>query len=151
MSGVSNSNDILKQAEIRTLLAVAVLNAMELRATPNRIHAITGIDLRYLRNLLRQLSTKGLLKSFTPSGFGFLGTPESSKIYILAKDLDKILDEHPEIIEWTSTLPEEDLRASSKEELLRKVKNIKHTKLGIEIMKRLGIVGTPYYVDIEGG
>ena len=76
---------------------------------------------------------------------------QTSKIYILAKDLDIILDEHPEIIEWTSTLPEEDLRASSKEELLRKIENIEYTELGIEIMKRLGIVGTPYYVDIEGG
>ena len=74
---------------------------------------------------------------------------QTSKIYILAKDLDKILDEHPEIIEWTSTLPEEDLRASSKEELLRKIKNIEHTKLGRKIMLRLSTVVPPYYVDIE--
>ena len=137
MSGVSDSSGILKQVEIRILLAVAILNVMNYRATPSRIHAITGIDLRYLRNLLRQLSTKGLLKSFTPSGFGFLSPPESSKIYVLAKDLDKILAEHPEIIEWASTLPEEDLRSSSREELLEKIKNIENTELGREIKKRL--------------
>jgi DNA-binding transcriptional ArsR family regulator len=127
----------LPSSEIRVLIAIATLLELGEAATAEKISRATDMNIRYVRNLLKKLEIKGLLKSYTPSGFGFMAKPSSGKIWILREDLHGILNKHPEIVEWTSNIPEEDLRAKNKEELLKKIKNIKNTKLGEEIKRKI--------------
>jgi hypothetical protein len=55
--------------------------------------------------------------SVPPSQAGEQGGIRREKIHILTMDLDKIIDEHPEILDWAKAVTKD----NSKEELLKHI------------------------------
>lgn len=124
-------------SEIKVLIAIIVLLELGEPPTAEKISRVTDMNIGYVRNLLKKLETKGLLKSYTASGFGFMARQSSGKVWVLRQDIKEVLNQYPEIIDWASNVPEEDLRARSIEELLEKIRNIKNSKLGEEIRRKI--------------
>ncbi len=127
----------LNDSEVKVVVAIAVLQSLGKAPTVAKISKVTNIDKGYVRNILLKLERMGLLRVYTSAGFGFMGSIPEGKVWVLREDLEEIVEKHPEIIEWAKRIPEEELRANSKEELIRKIKNIGNTKLGEEILRRL--------------
>jgi DNA-binding IscR family transcriptional regulator len=129
----------LSVSEIRVLVAAMVLRALELRVTSENVKEVTNMNAQYVRNILRSLVARGLLKpSSPPRTFSLLAsTSGRKKIYDLAVSLEDLLDRHPEVLDFVRKIEEEELRVSSKEELLERLRSLKSTRLGAKIIEKL--------------
>jgi hypothetical protein len=119
----------LTPAEIAVILALEVLNRAGEPTTADMISKYLKERVQTTRNALGRLVKKGLVISVLPFGAasplarisvppsqaGEQGRIRREKIHILTMDIDKIIDEHPEILDWAKAI----LKVESKEELLK--------------------------------
>jgi predicted transcriptional regulator len=129
----------LNISEIRILIASIVLKELGQQITSENISNITNMEIQHIRNTLRSLTIKGLLKVIShPTVFSLMASGGREKIYDLAMSIEELFDRYPEMLDAVRVIQEEELRASSKEEFLKKVENLKNTNLGKMMIERLG-------------
>lgn len=126
-------------SEIRVLLAAIILKKLGEKITSENISKITEMNIQHVRNTLRILEVKGLLKTISSPGVQSLiaSTSGRVKVYDLAMSIEEILNKFPEVLDFVRGIREEDLRASTTEEFLRKIENLPHNSLGAEIRRKL--------------
>jgi predicted transcriptional regulator len=126
-------------SEIRVLLAAIILKKLGEKITSENISKITEMNIQHVRNTLRILEVKGLLKTISSPGVQSLiaSTSGRVKVYDLAMSIEEILNKFPEVLDFVRGIREEDLRASTSEEFLRKIENLPHNSLGAEIRRKL--------------
>jgi len=121
----------LTPAEIAVILALEVLYKAGIPTTADNISKYLNERVQTTRNVLGRLVKKGLVISVLPFGAasplarisvppsqaGEQGGIRREKIHILTMDLDKIIDEHPEILDWAKAVTKD----NSKEELLKHI------------------------------
>jgi len=119
----------LTPAEIAVILALEVLYRAGEPTTADMISKYLNERVQTTRNALGRLVKKGLVISVLPFGAasplarisvppsqaGGQGGIRREKIHILTMDINKIIDEHPEILDWAKAM----LKVGSKEELLK--------------------------------
>jgi hypothetical protein len=119
----------LTPAEIAVILALGILYKAGIPTTANNISKYLKERVQTTRNALGRLVKKGLVISVLPFGAasplarisvppsqaGEQGRIRREKIHILAMDIRKIIDEHPEILDWAKAI----LKVKSEEELLK--------------------------------
>jgi len=121
----------LTPAEIAVILALEVLYKAGIPTTADNISKYLNEKVQTTRNVLGRLVKKGLVISVLPFGAasrlarisvppsqaGEQGEIRREKIHILTMDLDKIIDEYPEILDWAKAVTKD----NSKEELLKHI------------------------------
>lgn len=120
----------LNERQIAIFIAIA---ALEGEATLNELVKITNSNLsvQSIRNILSELNKLGLVTSERGLGardvfnIGFLKKKVEKKeaLYILKKDFEEILKEHPEILVWSKKKLDADSVDSLKEGL-KKIKSL---------------------------
>jgi hypothetical protein len=119
----------LTPAEIAVILALGILYKAGIPTTADNISKYLKERVQTTRNALGRLVKKGLVISVLPFGAasplarisvppsqaGEQGRIRREKIHILAMDIRKIIDEHPEILDWAKAI----LKVKSEEELLK--------------------------------
>jgi len=118
----------LTPAEIAVILALGILYKAGIPTTADNISKYLKERVQTTRNALGRLVKKGLVISVLPfgaAGLARISVPPSQageqggirreKIHILAMDIKKIIDEHPEILDWAKAI----LKVESEEELLK--------------------------------
>jgi hypothetical protein len=133
-----NESSKLSASEVRVCLAAIALKLLGLRITSENIYKVTGMHLQYIRNILRALYGKGFLKPSSPPRIYSLMSSSSGRVKEWELNISiEDFASREEVLDFVRKIEEEDLRASSKEELLEKLKNLKNTKLGKRIMEKL--------------
>jgi len=121
----------LTPAEIAVILALEVLYRAGKPTTADMISKYLKERVQTTRNVLGRLVKRGLVVSALPFGaassLARISVPPSQasgqggirreKIYILTMDLNKIIDEYPEILDWVKAITKGEVK--SKEELLK--------------------------------
>lgn len=128
----------LNASEVRVCLAAVVLKLLGFRITSENIYKVTGMHLQYIRNVMRSLYSKGIIKpSSSPKIYSLMS---SKSVRVKEWELNISIEEfagREEVLEFVRKIEEEDLRAFSKEEFLEKLKNLKNTELGKRIVEKL--------------
>jgi len=110
----------LTPAEIAVILALEILYKAGIPTTADNISKYLKERVQTTRNALGRLVKKGLVISVLPFGAasplarisvppsqaGEQGGIRREKIHILTMDIDKIIDEHPEILDWAKAITE---------------------------------------------
>gem|GEM_PF-1314161 len=104
---VSNAKR-LTPAECAVIITIAILSKAGTPTTPKKIADYLKEDVQTVRNILERLRNKGLVISSLAFGLGGLAriSPSSQvsgreRIHRLVDDIENILDQYPEILEWT--------------------------------------------------
>ena len=114
----------LRDSEVGLVVAIEVLGG---QATTEEIADYARMNIDYVRNLVGRLRTEGIIESVSAAvGFGFLGSKKNlagrEKINVLAKPIEEIIQGNEQIfLRWSKLV----LKAPTKQELLRKIENLK--------------------------
>jgi hypothetical protein len=107
VKSVSNAKR-LTPAECAVIITIAILSKAGTPTTPKKIADYLKEDVQTVRNILERLRNKGLVISSLAFGLGGLARISSSsqvsgreRIHRLVDDIENILDQYPEILEWT--------------------------------------------------
>jgi hypothetical protein len=107
VKSVSNAKR-LTPAECAVVITIAILSKAGTPTTPKKIADYLKEDVQTVRNILERLRNKGLVISSLAFGLGGLARISSSsqvsgreRIHRLVDDIENILDQYPEILEWT--------------------------------------------------
>jgi len=130
----------LSSSESKVLLAAMVLDRLGYTINSENIYLITRMNKQYIRNILKGLRDKGLLKGYEKNIYRLtltksdVGRVKSYKLGMSPKDIYKMSQDFQNFIR---RLEEEELKASNEEEFLKKLDDLPNTKLGKLIIKRL--------------
>ena len=98
----------LTPAECAVVISIAILSKAGTPTTPKKIADYLKEDVQTVRNILERLRNKGLVISSLAFGLGGLAgiSPSSQvsgreRIHRFVDDIENILDQCPEILEWT--------------------------------------------------
>lgn len=136
----------LTPAEIAVILALEILYKAGIPTTADNISKYLKERVQTTRNALGRLVKKGLVISVLPFGaaspLARISVPPSQadeqggirreKIHILTMDIRKIIDEHPEILDWAKAITKGEVK--SEEELLKYIDD------RVEEVKKRGII-----------
>jgi predicted ArsR family transcriptional regulator len=97
----------LTPAECAVVISIDILSKAGIPTTPKKIADFLKEDVQTVRNILERLRKKGLVISslaFGLGGFPRISTPSqasaSERTYRLVDDIENILQQHPEILDW---------------------------------------------------
>jgi len=97
----------LTPAECAVVISIDILSKAGIPTTPKKIADFLKEDVQTVRNILERLRKKGLVISSLAFGLGGFARKSSSsqvsgreRIHRLVDDIENILQQHPEILDW---------------------------------------------------